>query len=156
MTLSYASTKEKVPHDFSYCVQRSDIDVSFGGDADIPLSISFVRFRTRNLLDTQFWATPIYGRCPVLSLRYWVPSWPSTCWSRDNPRGISPWHLYVYAVPKPLRSHIRQICTSQHLPALNAWLSERRPETWHVSNHRKTAFFDPSTREVTLQDEDDF
>ena len=156
MTLSYANTKEKIPHDFSYCVQRSDLDACFASDADIPLSISFVRFENRNLLDVEFWSKADSGRCPVLSLRYWVPSWPSTCWSRDNPKGISPWHLYIYAVPKALRSHIRKECTTYHLPALNAWLAERRPETWHVSNHRKTAFFDPPTREVILQDEDDF
>lgn len=156
MTLHYASTKDKIPNDFSYCVQRSDIDACFSSNADISLDISFQRFRTRNLLDAEFWHAPVDGRRPVLSLRYWAPNWRSAFLPRYNPKDIRPWHLYIYAVPKTLKSHIRQICISQHLPSLNAWLAERHSETWYISNHRKTAFFNSPTQEVVLQDEDDF
>ncbi len=156
MTLSYSSTKEKLPGSFSYCLQRSDLDQALVNSVELEVAVSFVRFRRRNLLDPEFWRTPVYGNCPVLSLYHRAPAWRSTALSRHDPRGAASWHLYIYAVPRELRRHIRECCTREHLPALNAWLSESRTDTWHETKHRKTAFFDPSTQMVTLLDEDDY
>jgi hypothetical protein len=154
MPLEYDPSKEKIPSGFAYPLKRTDIDETLTDLADQTVRVSFVRFLNGNRLDPEHWQHDVRGPCAVVGLRYWNDMWASAAVSRHKEHHASSWHLYICAIPSVLRHQFRADCVSTHLPELGRLITSTKPETWFAKNRKRTLYFDPTERTLSIKNED--